>query len=305
MRFEFGDYAVDVAAREVRRNGELIEVEPRAFELLIYLLENRERAVGKDELQEKVWGTIVSDSALTRCVMKLRKALGGEPEAVIKTVPKFGYRFVAPLAQAETAGTTGQESRPDRTWLVLLALGGMLAVPLALWWFSPADRAVIEKSVAVLPFSDLSETQDQAWSADGLAEEILNALARTPDLAVASRTSSFAYRNSAQSVSAIAADLGVAHILEGSVRRADGRVRVTAQLIRARDGFHVWSANFDHDYTDLISIQESVAIEIARALKTTMDSELLVRFVSSGTASVPAFEAYLRGLADYATMLET
>jgi len=161
------------------------------------------------------------------------------------------------------------------------------------------DAAVTDKSIAVLPFADFSPGGDQAWFADGLTEEILNALARTPDLDIASRTSSFAYRGTTDDIPAIAAQLGVAHILEGSVRRAGDRLRVTAQLIRAADDKHLWSENFDGSSEDSIEIQERIAFEIASALQTAMDPEELSRMVSAGTRSVEAWETYLKGLAAF------
>lgn len=161
----------------------------------------------------------------------------------------------------------------------------------------PSVEVALEKSIAVLPFVNLSSDEEHEWFADGLTEEILNSLARTPDLLVASRTSSFQYKGQNTNVSEIAAALGVAHILEGSVRRSGNRLRVTAQLIRAHDGFHLWSETFDREPEDVIEIQESVAIEIANALKTAMDPEALQKMVSSGTTSVAAYEAYLEGLA--------
>ncbi|MCH7538344.1 MAG: hypothetical protein IID57_10885 [Proteobacteria bacterium] len=138
----------------------------------------------------------------------------------------------------------------------------------------PSVEVALDKSIAVLPFVNLSSDEEHEWFADGLTEEILNSLARTPDLLVASRTSSFQYKGQNTNVSEIAAALGVAHILEGSVRRSGNRLRVTAQLIRAHDGFHLWNA-----------------------LKTAMDPEALQKMVSSGTAPVAAYEAYLEGLA--------
>ena len=157
--------------------------------------------------------------------------------------------------------------------------------------------AVVDKSIAVLPFVNMSSDEEQEWFVDGLTEEILNSLARTPDLLVASRTSSFQYKGKNEDISAIAEALGVAHVLEGSVRRGGDRLRVTAQLIRASDGFHLWSETFDREPKDVIEIQENVAIEIANALKTAMDPEALRKMVSTGTASVAAYEAYLEGLA--------
>ena len=161
---------------------------------------------------------------------------------------------------------------------------------------TPSD-ATVDKSIAVLPFDDFSPDGDQAWFADGLTEEILNSLARTSDLHVASRTSSFAYRGTTENLSDIAVALGVAHILEGSVRRAGEQLRVTAQLIRANDDKHLWSETFDGNINNSIGIQEEIAVAIANALQTAMDPAELARMVSAGTSSVEAWEMYLRGLA--------
>ena len=160
-----------------------------------------------------------------------------------------------------------------------------------------SDAYTVDRSIAVLPFVNMSSDEEQEWFADGLTEEILNALARTPDLLVASRTSSFQFKGQNTDISDIAEALGVAHVLEGSVRRGGDRLRVTAQLIRARDGFHLWSETFDRAPEDVIAIQEDVAFEIANALDTAMDPEALKKMVSAGTTSVSAYEAYLEGLA--------
>jgi TolB-like protein len=166
---------------------------------------------------------------------------------------------------------------------------------------SAADGAVelpaaSAKSIAVLPFADLSQAGDQEWFADGLAEEILNTLAKTPDLLVASRTSSFRYKKSELDMPQIAAELGVAHVLEGSVRSSGERIRVTAQLIRASDGFHLWSESYDRNVADIIAIQEDLALNIAQALETTMDPAALAQMTNAGTRSVDAYQEYLKGL---------
>lgn len=142
-----------------------------------------------------------------------------------------------------------------------------------------SDDGPAVRSIAVLPFVNMSSDEEQEWFSDGLTEEILNALARTPDLLVAARTSSFKFKGSTEDIPTIAKALGVAHVLEGSVRQARDRLRVTAQLIRASDGFHLWSQSYDRDPEDVISIQEDVAIEIATALKTAIDPEALVKMV--------------------------
>jgi len=159
---------------------------------------------------------------------------------------------------------------------------------------SDAPITVTDKSIAVLPFADFSPGADHAWFADGLTDEVLNALARIRDLRVASRSSSFQYRDAAQDIPKVAADLGVAHILEGSVRRAGDRIRVTAQLIRASDDAHLWSETYDASSNDSIDIQERIAFEIASVLDTAMDPEELRRMVAAGTDSIPAWETYLR-----------
>ena len=187
----------------------------------------------------------------------------------------------------------------------VLALAVVLLLVDKLWLSeeTPGDivaAAGVDKSVAVLPFADLSQNQDQEWFADGLAEEILNALARTPDLLISARTSTFAYKGTDKDIPTIAKELGVAHVLEGSVRRAGDRIRVTAQLIRAADGFHLWSQNYDRDSTDVIEIQEDLAIQIANALETTMDPESLRDMVRVGTSSVDAYQAYIHGTALWA-----
>ena len=324
MIYKFDKFTVNTAKREVRRGEEAVKIEPRTYELLVYFIENRDRAIGKDELQNEVWGTIVSDSAMTRGVMKLRKSLGDTSDTIIKTVPRFGYRFVAEVdssqepakpaspqepAQPVSPQEPAQPASPKKRNQLLPVIVVAAAIVVVLFatvfrdaWIKPAVEL---KSIAVLPFDDLSESQDQQWFADGLAEEILNSLARTPDLSVAGRTSSFAFRGSNEGIPAIADALGVAHILEGSVRRDGGQIRVTAQLVRARDGMHLWSENFDHPAENLIQVQESIAISIAVALETAMDPDALAALVSSGTRSVAAFEAYLRGLAGYASTLET
>jgi TolB-like protein len=152
-----------------------------------------------------------------------------------------------------------------------------------------------DKSVAVLPFADLSENQDQEWFADGLTEEILNSLARLPELQVTARTSSFEFKNTNSDISEIADRLGVAHVVEGSVRRIGDQLRVTAQLIRARDGFHLWSSTYDRDTEDMFDVQYDVAESIASALDVVLDEDNRKRMAAFGTRNVAAFEAFLKG----------
>ena len=157
--------------------------------------------------------------------------------------------------------------------------------------------AITDKSIAVLPFADFSPKGDQGWFADGLTEEILNDLVKTPDLKVASRTASFAYKGKNEDITDIAKNLGVAYILEGSVRKAGEEVRVTVQLIQASDGIHLWSQSYNGVEKDIFKIQEDIAIKIANALKTAMKPGALKKMVKAGTTSIEAYNEYLKGLA--------
>src|SRR6056297_3289334 len=181
----------------------------------------------------------------------------------------------------------------------LRPVGAPEAIPAAESAAAPAATAaaVADKTIAVLPFADFSPARDHEWFADGLTEEILNALARTPDLLVTARTSSFRYKDSTLDIPQIAAELGVAHVLEGSIRSTPQRIRVTAQLIRAADGFHLWSQTYDRDPADMIEIQEDLARNIALAMETTMDPQALSDMARVGTRSVEAYQAYIRGIA--------
>jgi TolB-like protein len=222
---------------------------------------------------------------LTPDGLKLEKNVDRSQSITPQTGQKLNHMIIGVLALAVVLLLV------DRVWLP----GGESS--------TASVTTSVEKSVAVLPFADLSQNQDQEWFADGLAEEILNALARTPDLLISARTSTFAYKGTDKDIPTIAKELGVAHVLEGSVRRAGERIRVTAQLIRAADGFHLWSQNYDRDTTDVIEIQEDLAIQIASALETTMDPESLANMVQVGTSSVEAYQAYIHGAALHARSL--
>jgi adenylate cyclase len=194
----------------------------------------------------------------------------------------------------------------SRRWPAgLLALAGVVLVFGGGWWIgqrSDARRPGGEgptKSVAVLPFVDLSEAGDQEWFSDGLTEEILNSLAALPELKVTSRTSSFQFRGQDRDIKEIADTLGVAHVVEGSVRRIGDKLAVTAQLIRASDGNHLWSETYERAADDLFDVQRDVAERVATALDVYLDDEKREAMFRSGTRSIEAFESYLRGVEQF------
>jgi TolB-like protein len=210
---------VDTARHRVLVAGVPRDLEPLSFRLLLFLIEHRDHVASKEEILAAVWNdTIVSDNALSRAIALIRKVLGDDPKQprYVKTVPRVGYHLIAEVEEVAPAvavpSSAGREA------------------------FAGDEDRGEEPSIAVVPFANLSADEENEYIADGLAEEILNSLARIPDLKVIARTSSFAFRGTAQGIASIAAALRVRYVLEGSVRRAGNRIRVTAQLIDAVDG---------------------------------------------------------------------
>jgi len=260
---QFADCTINAASRELQRDGAAVAIEPRTLDLLLYLIANRDRAVGKDELQDNVWGTIVTDAALTRAIMKLRKAVGDDTQnaRIIKTIPRFGYRFVAEIINEPAAPATEQSDS-------------------------------VRRGIAVLPLANMSGDPENSYFSDGIAEEILNLLARIPGLRVASRTSSFAFRDSSKTLSEIAAALNAELILEGSVRKAGNRVRITMQLINAADDSHLWSEIYDRELTDIFAVQAEIAGQVVGAMNR---GEAGAIPIYQATTNARAYEFYLRG----------
>jgi TolB-like protein/DNA-binding winged helix-turn-helix (wHTH) protein len=327
-----GAFRLDLRDERLWVDGRPVALAGKSLALLRTLMLHPRTLVTKDELFDAVWpGVIVSESVLTTAVKEVRKALADSARSprFVETAHGRGYRFLLPVQREATRpGDSGEP--PEANHLLpesansavmaspVAATNATAVAPRSLPWFVAAGIVILvlaiagwvvlrpvaksppvaasPKSVAVLPFDDFSPNSDQRWFAQGLTEEIQNRLAQTPDLRVTSRSAAAQVRRANTGVMEAARLLGVAHILEGSVRRSGSRVRVTVELIRAPDGFQVWSQNYDRSATDIISIQEDIAFEIARALKTVMDPRKLRAMVEVGTRSVDAYEAYLRGI---------
>lgn len=280
----FGAFELDVTRGALLRDGQEIRLRRQTFGVLQYLAENAGRLVSKDEIFEAVWGkTVVTDDSLTQCLVEIRRALGDGSHEAIRTVPRRGYVFDLPVETVESSGSDGgvpfptgpvPPARRRHFRIAALALAATAVFALGgIWWATERTPASVvpspaaAPSIAVLPFADLSEEQDQQYFAEGLAEEILNLLAQLPELRVIARTSSFAFRDRNADARAIGTTLGVTYLLEGSVRRSADRVRVTAQLIDASDGSHLWSRAYDREMGDLLELQETIARAIARTLE--------------------------------------
>ena len=266
-----GAITLDTRDERLWVDGEAPHIGGKAYSLLLMLMRSPQILVTKDELFEGVWnGLAVSDSVLTTAIKELRQTLGDDARhpRVIETVHRRGYRFMLPVTagyRAEAMPVHPENPvayRPRRLWI----LGGVAAAIAAalLWLFIPstlpdistanAATSIHPKSVAVLPFRDLSASADQRWFAEGVTEEIQNRLIRTPDLHVVSKLTAANFREQDGTLSAKARVLGVEHILDGSVRRVADHVRVTAELVRASDGSQLWSQTYDRPASDVISI---------------------------------------------------
>jgi TolB-like protein/DNA-binding winged helix-turn-helix (wHTH) protein len=274
--FRIGALQVNPQEGEVTGPGGAQRLDPKVMGVLVMLAERAGHVIPREELMGRLWpNVVVSDDALTRCLYELRRQLaqaGGNDDyrAMVETLPKRGYRLngtVEPLAAP--AGPPGSRRIGSTVaWVAgTVALIGLALVAAFLWRpFTPQRNAAPQYSIAVLPFLDMSEAQDQQYFADGLAEEILDRLSQSKNLRVIARTSSFWFRGKDANVAEIAHKLDVTHVLEGSVRRSGDRLRVTAQLIATNDSAHVWSTTFERETGEVFAIQDEIAAGVAAAL---------------------------------------
>lgn len=268
MIYRFGDHTLDTKSFRLTAKGEEIAVEPQVFSLLQYLVEHADRMVSKDEIFEHIWdGRIVSDGTLTSRINSVRRAVGddGKTQTVIKTFPRRGFRFVAKL------GPNG-DTAPEPT------------------------SALAKPSIAVLPFDNMSGDPEQEYFADGIAEDIITALSRFRRLAVTARNISFAYKSQASDMVQIGRELSVRYLLEGSVRKAGHRVRITAQLIETESGNNVWAESYDRELNDIFEVQDDITRHIAVAIEPAITLAEIERAKTGRTKNISAWDYYLRAL---------
>ena len=277
MQFHFSGLVLDLARRELHSDGALVVLEPRVFDLLIYLVRSRDRVVSKDDLIEHVWsGRIVSDAAIDTAVKTARQAVGdsGAAQRVIRTIPRKGLRFIAEVRQAE--GLV-----PDTA--------AAAAMPPAL---TPPDKP----SIAVLSFANMSSDPEQEFFSDGIAEDIITSLSHYPSLFVVARNSSVTYKGRAVDMKQVGRDLGVRYVLEGSVRKAGDRIRVTGQLIEAETGNHLWAARYDRQLADIFAVQDEITAAVTIAITPKIAEAELRRAMRKAPNNINAWTAYQRGL---------
>jgi TolB-like protein/DNA-binding winged helix-turn-helix (wHTH) protein len=323
----FGPFRIDCARRHLTCNGTRVKISPRLFDTLSYFVANAGRIVEKDELMQAVWGgRIVEDANLSQTVFALRKVLrdeGGTDEAIV-TAPGRGYRFILPVhteaaglpvslpfadapsvsepAAIHAAGAVPAYARrrPFAALLVLallvagaglLALRGRHPAPRAEDTFAPPPH-----SVAVLAFANMTGDPAKLYFSDGLSEELINALARVGSLRVAARTSAFSFRDSHVTVSEIGRRLNVGAVLEGSVRREGGRLRIAAGLTDTASGFMLWSHAYDTDEAGTLKLQAEIAGAVTEALRVTLGAGEIGKLSLGGTQNQAAYDAFLHGI---------
>ena len=265
LRYRINGLDLDLGTCELKHNGEVIELPKLSFDLLASLVRHAPNVVTIDQLIDEVWeGRIVAEETVTQRVKLLRGALAdqGYTKQLVTTVRGRGYRLASPVERGRTDEPEKKESR-RRFVQAGAALVLAAALGAASWYLLQLGRPVIDdKSIAVLPFADLTAEQGAGYVGDGIAEELLNRFAQIPGLRVASRTSSFAFRDRDEDIRTIANELGVSTIMEGSVRKSEHKLRITVQLIDAATDTHIWSEQFDRDLTDILDIQEEIAAAV-------------------------------------------
>jgi TolB-like protein len=281
VQFFFAECVLDTSRRDLKRGSETIPVGPQVFDLLVYLVQNRERVVTRDDLFKAIWrGRVVSESTLTSHINAARRAVGdnGDAQKLIRTVVRKGFRFVGDVAARESSDA-----------------GGGAAVQAA----EPALALPDKPSIAVLPFQNLSGDPGQDYFADGVVEDIITALSRMRWLFVIARNSSFRYKGQAVDVRQVGCDLGVRYVLEGSLRKSANRVRITGQLIDALTGTHLWADRFESSLEDIFDLQDQIAASVVGALAPMLERVEIERARQKPTENLRAYDYYLRGMANF------
>ncbi len=276
-RFEFEDFELDRSAYELRRAGSVVHVERIPLDLLFLLIERRGQLVTRHEIFERIWGDGVfldTDTSINTAVRKLRLALHDDPDAprFVVTVPAKGYRFIAPISLRPPTSSVGIYEMPS---------------PLPF-----RDKP----SIAVLPFTNMSSDPDQEYFSDGITDDLITALSRLPGVFVVARSSTFTYKGKAAKVQDIGRELGVAYVLEGSVRKSENELRITAQLVDTTSGNHLWAERYDRPLKDIFALQDEIVQKIVTTLKLQLTLEEQGWVSRKRTDNLEAYDYYLRGL---------
>jgi TolB-like protein/DNA-binding winged helix-turn-helix (wHTH) protein/Tfp pilus assembly protein PilF len=316
-----GEFTMDMMTGELERDGLRIRLQDKPFRLLRMLIAQAGELVTREQLSECLWpeGYVDFETGLNTAVRKLRAALQDDTDAprYIETLPRRGYRLVAAVrTPGITHSTPAVTASPDahdssdlatvrqRGWraviVALLSVGLVCLLAVRLWPLRSESSPVSAQSIVVLPFTDMSEKKDQEYFSDGLSEELIELLGRTPNLRVVARTSSFYFKGKKAKLETIAKELHVANVLEGSVRRSGDRLRVTAQLIRAKTNEHIWSETFERDVHDIFKVQDEIGAAVVVALRVhLLPAQQSAARNDLHTSNMEAYNLYLQGRESY------
>ncbi|HEY6858841.1 MAG TPA: winged helix-turn-helix domain-containing protein [Pseudolabrys sp.] len=284
MQFLFANYRLDTNRRELFRADEPVAVEPQVLDLLIYLLQNRERVVSKDDLIASVWGgRIVSDETLSSRTYAARKAIGdtGQDQKLIRTIPRKGVRFIGDV-RTRTSDAEDVSAAPASEEVIRPAL----SVP---------DRPAI----AVLPFTNMSGDPEQGYFSDGISEDIITALSRLRWFLVIARNSSYIYKDKAVHMKQVAEELGVDYVVEGSVRKAGDRVRITAQLNDVSTGSHIWAERYDRSVADVFTVQDEITEAVVASIEPQIYAAEHFRAKRKPPDNMNVWELVMRALSHF------
>jgi len=311
-RLCFCKFELDLASGELHKDGEKVALPPKAFEILRALTEHPGDVVTREELRAQLWAAdtfVEFDDNLNHAVNKLRQVLGDSAEKpqFIETLPRYGYRFIAPVEAAPAPESVAKPVGNRRVATTAAVLGvALLAVVVALLVFSTwRDRVSARaseppiRSLAVLPLSNLSGDPQQDYFADGMTDALITDLAKVKELKVISRTSVMQFKDVKKPLPEVARELGVDGILEGSVQRSGGRVRITVQLIRAPSDTHLWAESYERDTHDILTLQGEIAQAVAREIKVTLAPEESTHLIRARPVNPEAYEMYLKGQYHY------
>jgi TolB-like protein/Flp pilus assembly protein TadD len=281
LHYLFAGFSLDTDRRELRHGDGLLRLEPKAFDLLAYLIANRERVVSKDDLLAAVWnGRIISESSLTTCVNAVRKAIddNGKAQRLIKTLQRKGFRFVADVREERNSRYAGVGE------ISLDASKPALALP--------------EKpSIAVLPFLNLSGDPEQEYFTDGVTEDIITELSRFHSLFVIARNSSFSYKGISRDVRLVGRELGVRYVLDGSIRKLTNRIRMTGQLTDTLTGNHIWAERYDRVVEDIFTVQEELTKAIVAAIEPQIEATEQLKVTRRRPSNLSAYEIAIQARA--------
>jgi TolB-like protein len=289
MQFHFADYVLDTDRRELRLRSELIAVEPQVYDLLLHLVENRDRVVTKDDLVASVWGgRVTSDATLTSRIYAVRKAVGdnGQQQKLIRTIPRKGLRFVGQVRSPSTHDGPGELRAESALNEQREPAGAALMLP---------DRPAI----AVLPFANMSDDPDQDYFSDGMSEDLITALSKLRWFFVIARNSSFVYKGKSVNIKEVGENLGVGYVIEGSVRKDGDRVRITAQLNDVGTGSHLWAERYDRDLADVFAVQDEITAAIVASIEPQLYAAENFRSKRKTPESMDAWGLVMRALSHF------